>query len=425
MKRLSTPKKRATGTTDKARRDEILDTAARIFGSTGFHVSVQEIAEACGILPGSLYHHFDSKETIIIELIERYQVELDQIAKQHELRSESSDPILDQIVLLAQAITSCGIRHRAAMLQTFYEPPASASDRLVQVAKRPPKTIDDAMLSLLRAGRASGYLRQDVDLRLLAEQLCQSMLHTGAGITHRTVGSDNISALKCHMLLEGLAVEPPPRTAPLERSRAFEVATNVVAEWVREEPHDQAGVLRSVARAEFGRRGYEATTIRDIAAAAGMSTGTVYRLVGSKDELLKQIMASYVTHISASWEAVLAAKSSPLERLYALAWVNVNILERFPDEFKIQLAWIRSSPPNTANMRTSYTFARQMSGMKKLVAEGERGGQFRTFSGSQTLRAACLFELSWISEHIVHRAGLRAARALVNDTVILGAARRA
>ena len=37
-------------------------------------------------------------------------------------------------------------------------------------------------------------------------------------------------------------------------------------------------MLRAVARAEFGRRGYEATTVRDIAKAAGLSTGTVYRL---------------------------------------------------------------------------------------------------------------------------------------------------
>ena len=47
---------------------------------------------------------------------------------------------------------------------------------------------------------------------------------------------------------------------------------------------------RAVAWSEFGRRGYGATTIRDIASAAGLSTGSVYRTVGSKEELLTSIM---------------------------------------------------------------------------------------------------------------------------------------
>jgi AcrR family transcriptional regulator len=424
MKRSLPTDNRANTAADKARRAEILDTAARIFGSAGFHVGVGEIAEACGILPGSLYHHFESKEAIVIELIERYQIELDEIAERHRLRRTNSDPILDQIVSLAQAITGCGIRHRAAMLQTFYEPPANASERLLQIAKRPTKTIDDAMLSLLRAGRGSGYLRHDIDLTSLAVQLCQSMLHTGVGVSHLTAGADRISELKCHMLLQGLAAVPPRRAAPLEHSRAFEKATQAITDWVKEEPEGQAGLLHTVARAEFARRGFESTTVRDIAAASGLSTGTVYRLVGSKDELLKQIMTSYMSHVGGSWKAVLTAKSSPLERLYALIWINSNVLERFRDEFKIQLGWVRSSPPSTANLRVAPTFAEQMRLLKKLLAEGERSGQFRTFSGSLTLRASCLFELTWMSEHIVRSAGLRAAQALANNTVILGAAKR-
>ena len=41
------------------------------------------------------------------------------------------------------------------------------------------------------------------------------------------------------------------------------------------EPDDKAAHVRAVARAEFGRKGYEVTTIRDIASAAQLGTGTV------------------------------------------------------------------------------------------------------------------------------------------------------
>src|SRR4029450_6438826 len=67
---------------DSARREEILSTAAEMFASSGLRTSLREIADRCGILPGSLYHHFESKEAIIVELVRRYRDELDQVAKE-------------------------------------------------------------------------------------------------------------------------------------------------------------------------------------------------------------------------------------------------------------------------------------------------------------------------------------------------------
>src|SRR6185312_7242035 len=47
---------------DGTRRTEILQTAAQLIATSGLRTSLQEIADAAGILPGSLYHHFESKE---------------------------------------------------------------------------------------------------------------------------------------------------------------------------------------------------------------------------------------------------------------------------------------------------------------------------------------------------------------------------
>src|SRR5438552_18364579 len=67
---------------DGARREEILETAATLFASSGLRTSLKEIADAAGILPGSLYHHFESKEAVIVELVRRYQDDLDRIAQE-------------------------------------------------------------------------------------------------------------------------------------------------------------------------------------------------------------------------------------------------------------------------------------------------------------------------------------------------------
>jgi AcrR family transcriptional regulator len=59
------------------RRDEILAAAAALFASAGYtNTSMREVAAASGILAGSLYHHFESKEANAVELIEAYHADL-------------------------------------------------------------------------------------------------------------------------------------------------------------------------------------------------------------------------------------------------------------------------------------------------------------------------------------------------------------
>jgi len=56
---------------DSTREGEILSAAARIFREKGYHgTSVQDIAEAVGLLKGSLYHYIRSKEQLLARLFE-------------------------------------------------------------------------------------------------------------------------------------------------------------------------------------------------------------------------------------------------------------------------------------------------------------------------------------------------------------------
>ncbi len=69
----------STGSTGvgQTRRDELLAIAARLFAERGFkNTTVRDIADAAGILSGSLYHHFDSKEAMVDELLDSFQQEL-------------------------------------------------------------------------------------------------------------------------------------------------------------------------------------------------------------------------------------------------------------------------------------------------------------------------------------------------------------
>jgi AcrR family transcriptional regulator len=63
----------------KITKEEILLKASDVFRVKGYHnTSMQDLAEACGLLKGSLYYHFPSKEMLMKDLllsIHKYLVE--------------------------------------------------------------------------------------------------------------------------------------------------------------------------------------------------------------------------------------------------------------------------------------------------------------------------------------------------------------
>src|ERR1700720_4855888 len=63
--------------------DDIVSAAAKVFRTKGYHAAtVRDIAEEVGILKGSLYHHFDSKEDLL------YLVVKEPIAQMYRTISE-------------------------------------------------------------------------------------------------------------------------------------------------------------------------------------------------------------------------------------------------------------------------------------------------------------------------------------------------
>src|SRR5262249_45313219 len=165
--------------------------------------------------------------------------------------------------------------------------------------------IHAAMLTILDAARSSGYLRREVDLSLLADRLCQSMLHIGIGVSHRIRGGTRMPAIKCWMLLHGLAVRAPDDTR-LDRSAARREADEACRSGrdARAAADDEAERIRAVARSVFARRGNHLTTIRDVVAASGISTGSFYRRVESKGDLMASILWSYTEKTTEGWNRI-------------------------------------------------------------------------------------------------------------------------
>jgi AcrR family transcriptional regulator len=413
-----------------SRRDEILQVASRLIATSGLRTSLQQITEAADILPGSLYHHFGSKDEILVELMRRYHAELDRIGHQAELALDGPhyQPGPERVVELGGQIAAAAVRHQAALQLTFYETP-SISAELIELVRRPPARLRQAMLDTLRAIRWTGGLRPGLDLPAVADRECQTMLHVGLDVIARHAPPPAAIPVFARVLLDGLATSRPDDTslddARLDASPAFMAASQVVRTWVDQpqpEPADTAGRVRAAARTEFARRGFETTTLRDIASAAGVGLGTVHRLIGSKDEFLADIMRSFGQRVAAGWASIFQSGSTPVEMLDAMTWININTLYHFPDEFKIQLAWLRSAPPGATE--PGWSFSQQLGRLAGLLTEGIGAGQIRPGICPDDLLARCVITVQWIPENILTELGTRPALLLARDTVLRGIAAR-
>jgi AcrR family transcriptional regulator len=96
------------------RRDHLVRLAAELFAEKGYQATtVRNIADEAGILSGSLYHHFDSKESIVDEILTAFFDEL--TAANQAALEKGGDPR----AILAALVRICFdtlVPHRAAIM---------------------------------------------------------------------------------------------------------------------------------------------------------------------------------------------------------------------------------------------------------------------------------------------------------------------
>lgn len=76
----------------------------------------------------------------------------------------------------------------------------------------------------------------------------------------------------------------------------------------------------------FAERGYHAASIRDIAAACGMTVGAIYSHFASKEELLVAVYEEGVMRIATHVDAAVAAEREPWARLRAACEAHLDML---------------------------------------------------------------------------------------------------
>ncbi|HNP55551.1 MAG TPA: TetR/AcrR family transcriptional regulator [Gordonia sp. (in: high G+C Gram-positive bacteria)] len=147
------------------RRDELLGIAGQLFADRGLRsTTVRDIADTAGILSGSLYHHFDSKESMVDELLRGFLDGL--FARYREIAAAglSATETLRQLVIASfEAIDS---RHTAVAIYQNEARHLASQDRFGYINERNTE-FQDLWESVLRRGVAEGDFRSDLDVDLV------------------------------------------------------------------------------------------------------------------------------------------------------------------------------------------------------------------------------------------------------------------
>jgi TetR/AcrR family transcriptional regulator, cholesterol catabolism regulator len=147
------------------RRAEVLDAATQVFHEKGYEASsIQDVADALGILKGSLYYYIDSKEDLLFAIIDDvHRSTLEQLDRWLELDGDALTRL--RAFLHAQVLTYCrDVAKVGVFLHDFRSLSPEHQQRILDERDR----FDEALRDLIRTGQREGVIAPEVDPKLSA-----------------------------------------------------------------------------------------------------------------------------------------------------------------------------------------------------------------------------------------------------------------
>lgn len=185
------------------RREVILERAADLFAKQGVAATtVREIAEAVGILSGSLYHHFASKDEIVDAIVAAFMDDL--VTRYDKVLAGSDDPA-ERLRGLVEASIATSARHPHAT--EIYQTEArylAAADGPTSVRQHA-RSVRAAWLQVLEEGAAAGVFRDDVPVKVIYPLLRDGLWLTARWfVPNKSYGFAELAADYIKVFVEGI-----------------------------------------------------------------------------------------------------------------------------------------------------------------------------------------------------------------------------
>lgn len=175
-----------------SRRSQILDSAAELFATRGFHgVSINDLGAACGISGPALYKHFRGKQAILSEMLVSIS---DELLEEAERRVRRSDDAAESLQALIDWHATFALEHQALIVvqdRDWAALPVEARERVRETQRK----YVEVWVRVLRRVRPG-----------LDAQTARAMVHATFGLVNSTPHSALVEAGDMHRLLSGMAL---------------------------------------------------------------------------------------------------------------------------------------------------------------------------------------------------------------------------
>ena len=196
---------------DTDRRSTIMEHAAVLFAEKGVKAgTVREIAGAAGLLSGSLYHYFDSKDAIVEAIVAEY---LGALTRRYDVVLDHSDPRarLHELVL-----ASLQVMHDHPHASEIYQDNRDFFEdrQRFRAVRDLASAVQETWAKVIDSGVAAGVFRADVNPRVFHRFLRDAVFL--ASRWHRPTaayGIEDLAEETARIFLDGVG-------APADRSPA-------------------------------------------------------------------------------------------------------------------------------------------------------------------------------------------------------------
>jgi AcrR family transcriptional regulator len=171
---LKNPERSYRARGQSARRQELLSVACRLFAEKGYATATMaDIAEAAGIQHGSLYHHFPTRDDILVETLDGFWSDL--LGVYREAAEHETDSAAAIAALIRAAMTF--LVERNDEVKILYNDWVRLERReKYQFIHRRNAESEKIWLSVLNRGIRDGTFRDDLDVDVLYRTLQGAVL---------------------------------------------------------------------------------------------------------------------------------------------------------------------------------------------------------------------------------------------------------
>jgi AcrR family transcriptional regulator len=195
------------GTEVQTPREAILDAAVALFGKMGYAgTTMRDIAREVGVLPGSLYAHISSKETLLDEIVE--------MGIESFLTIESRIPEkgsgIEKLRAAIKAHVAVAAVHPGRSLVVFHQWRFLTEPNLTRALNKR-RRYQQLFVRLIEEGIADGSFAANLDTKVAVFTILGALNWVPEWYSPRgPYGPEEIGDRMADMLLQGMLPEPAP-----------------------------------------------------------------------------------------------------------------------------------------------------------------------------------------------------------------------